>query len=146
MPLEQWSVQHHVFIIESLQSHLLIMLKCYGTSSHQGWVGVELSCWLYRVLSESSRTVIIVTASVKEDERGGKGRTSASLLHQSATWHHAVNTYCFSRVLFDFVFRFVCDGWQNGATYLHQVCVKLGKFATETLEMLREAFCQKMSK
>jgi hypothetical protein len=34
---------------------------------------------------ESSRTVIVVTASVKEDERGGQGHTSASLLHQSVT-------------------------------------------------------------
>jgi hypothetical protein len=38
------------------------------------------------------------------------------------------------------VFPFVCDGWQNRATCLHQVLLKLGKFATETLEMLREAF------
>jgi hypothetical protein len=33
---------------------------------------------------ETSQTVIVVTASVKEDERGGQGHTSASLLHQSA--------------------------------------------------------------
>jgi hypothetical protein len=38
----------------------------------------------YEVLSEISLTVIVVTASVKEDERGGQGHTSASLLHQSA--------------------------------------------------------------
>jgi hypothetical protein len=38
----------------------------------------------YELLSESSRTVIVVTASVKEDERGDQGHTSASLLHQSA--------------------------------------------------------------
>jgi hypothetical protein len=37
-----------------------------------------------RGVSESSRTVIVVTASVKEDERGGKCHTSTSLLHQSA--------------------------------------------------------------
>jgi hypothetical protein len=36
-------------------------------------------------VSESSRTVIVVTALVKEDERGGQGHTSTSLLHQSAT-------------------------------------------------------------
>jgi hypothetical protein len=36
------------------------------------------------------------------------------------------------------VFRFVCGGLQNRATCLHQVLV--GKSATETLEMLREAF------
>jgi hypothetical protein len=37
------------------------------------------------VLSESSRTLIVVTASVKEDEGEGQGHTSASLLHQSTT-------------------------------------------------------------
>jgi hypothetical protein len=34
---------------------------------------------------ESSKTVIVVTASLKEDERGGQGHTSTNLLHQSAT-------------------------------------------------------------
>jgi hypothetical protein len=43
-----------------------------------------------RGLSESSRTVIIVTASVKEDDRGGQVHTFASLFLQSATWHHAM--------------------------------------------------------
>jgi hypothetical protein len=38
----------------------------------------------YEVVSESSPTVIVVTVSVKEYERGGKGHTSESLLHQSA--------------------------------------------------------------
>jgi hypothetical protein len=37
----------------------------------------------YEVLSESSWAVIVVTALVKEDERGGQGCTSTSLLHQS---------------------------------------------------------------
>jgi hypothetical protein len=39
----------------------------------------------YKMVSESSWTVIAVTASVKEDERGSQGHTSASLLHQSTT-------------------------------------------------------------
>jgi hypothetical protein len=39
----------------------------------------------YEVLSESSWTLIVVTALVKGDERGGQGHTSASLLHQSTT-------------------------------------------------------------
>jgi hypothetical protein len=34
----------------------------------------------YKVLSESPWTVVVVTASVKEDEMGGQGHTSASLL------------------------------------------------------------------
>jgi hypothetical protein len=38
----------------------------------------------YEVLSESSWTVIVVSATVKEDERGGQGHISASLSHQSA--------------------------------------------------------------
>jgi hypothetical protein len=38
----------------------------------------------YEVLPESFWTVTVVTASVKEDERGGQGHTSASLLHLSA--------------------------------------------------------------
>jgi hypothetical protein len=37
------------------------------------------------MLSESPSTVIIISASVKEDERGGQGHTSASLLYRSAT-------------------------------------------------------------
>jgi hypothetical protein len=38
----------------------------------------------YEELLESSWTVIIVTASLKEDEKGGQGHTSASLLYQYA--------------------------------------------------------------
>jgi hypothetical protein len=37
----------------------------------------------YEVVSESG-TFILVTASAKEDERGGQGHTSTSLLHQTA--------------------------------------------------------------
>jgi hypothetical protein len=39
----------------------------------------------YGVVLESSRTIILVTALMKEDERGGEGHTSENLLHQSAT-------------------------------------------------------------
>jgi hypothetical protein len=45
---------------------------------------------------ESSRTVIVVTAPVKEDESGGQGHASKILLHQYATRHCAVNIYCLS--------------------------------------------------
>jgi hypothetical protein len=38
----------------------------------------------YEVVLESSQTVIAGTASMNENERGGQGHTSASLLHQSA--------------------------------------------------------------
>jgi hypothetical protein len=37
------------------------------------------------LLPDSFQTVIVLTASVKEDERGGQVHASASLLHQSAT-------------------------------------------------------------
>jgi hypothetical protein len=43
-----------------------------------------LSASVYEVVSKGSRTVMVVTASVKV-ERGGQGHTSSSLLHQSAT-------------------------------------------------------------
>jgi hypothetical protein len=34
---------------------------------------------MYSIYMETSLTVIVVTASVKEDERGGQGHTSTSL-------------------------------------------------------------------
>jgi hypothetical protein len=37
-----------------------------------------------QLLLESFQTLIVVTASVEDDERGGQGHISASLLHQSA--------------------------------------------------------------
>jgi hypothetical protein len=49
------------------------------------WLMVCSSAKIYEVLSENSQTVIVVIASVKEDERGGQGHTSESLLHQPAT-------------------------------------------------------------
>jgi hypothetical protein len=60
----------------------------------------EHSWVAYEVVSESSRTVIVVTASVKDNERGGQGHTSTSLLHQYDTRHCAVNMRVFTRVLF----------------------------------------------
>jgi hypothetical protein len=66
-----------------------INLKCVQTYRENGIrPRSRLSSWLFQtyvVLSESSWTVIVVTASLKEDERGGQGHTSESLLHQSAT-------------------------------------------------------------
>jgi hypothetical protein len=38
------------------------------------------------------------------------------------------------------VFHFVCDGWQIKQHVGIKFYVKLGKSATETLEMLREVF------
>jgi hypothetical protein len=36
--------------------------------------------------------------------------------------------------------HFACDGWQNEQHVCIKFCVKLVKSATETLEMLHEAF------
>jgi hypothetical protein len=88
------------------------------------------------VVYESSRTVIIVAASVKEDEKGGQGHISATVLHQSATWQRCEHALflqeCFSTSCF------VLFG-MNGKTE-QPVCSKHSKAATETLEMLREDF------
>jgi hypothetical protein len=99
------------------------------------------SLQVYKVLSESSWTVIVVTASVKEDERGGQGHTSANLLHQSATWHHALNTHCFDPSAFStscFPLA-VMDGKIEQCVCI-KFCVKFSKSATITLEMLCGAF------
>jgi hypothetical protein len=93
------------------------------------------------VVSEGSRTVIVVTASVKEDERGGQGHTSESLLHQSAMWHHALNTHCFYTSDFStsyFVLS-AMDGKVKQCVCI-KFCVKLGKSTVKTHEMLHEAF------
>jgi hypothetical protein len=63
----------------------------------------------------------------------------ASVCHVTPCCEHTLFLHeCF----FDFFFYFVCSVWQNRAMCLHQVLrdVKLGKSATENLEMLREAF------
>jgi hypothetical protein len=44
----------------------------------------NMAGYLMKVLLDSSRTVVIVTASAKENDRGGQGHTSVSLFHQSA--------------------------------------------------------------
>jgi hypothetical protein len=75
---------------------------------------------------------------VKEDERGGQGHTSASLLHQSVTprCEHALFLHeCFFIVV---VPLSVMDGKIKQGVCI-KFCVKLGKSATETREMLSEA-------
>jgi hypothetical protein len=47
------------------------------------WTGVDIIFIIYRVVSESSRTVTVVTVLVKDDERGGQSHTVTSLLHVS---------------------------------------------------------------
>jgi hypothetical protein len=63
-------------------------------------------------------------------------KSVASVCHVTPRCEHALFLQeCF----FDFMFRFVCNGWQNQAMCLHQV-LKISKSATETPEMLCEAF------
>jgi hypothetical protein len=93
------------------------------------------------MLLENSWTVIVGTASVKEDERGGQGHTSAKLLHQSATSHCAVNMHYFYTSAFltsCFILSVMDDKIEQHVCV--KFCVKLGKSATETLELLHEAF------
>jgi hypothetical protein len=95
---------------------------------------------LYEMVSESSWTVVIVTALVKEDERGDQGRTSKSLLHQSATWHCTVNTHCFYSNAFTtscFVLS-AMDGKIKQYDCI-KLYVKLSKYTTENIEKLWEA-------
>jgi hypothetical protein len=103
--------------------------------------------WHHRIVSvrgvlDSSWTVTVVTALVKE-ERGGQGHTSASLLHQSAMLHYAVNTHCFYMSAFS-ILCFLLSAMDGKIE--QRVCikfwVKLGKSATKPLEMLREAFAE----
>jgi hypothetical protein len=87
--------------------------------------------------AESPRTVIAVTASVK-DERRGQGDTSAkpitSVCHVTPRCEHTL-------FLHDYFLDFVLSA-MDGKIEQH-VCIKfhmkLGKFTTETPEMLREA-------
>jgi hypothetical protein len=81
---------------------------------------------------------LLLSASVKEDEKGGQDYISASLLHQS-TCHGDVNTRCFHTIfLTSYFFLSPLDG-----NIEQRVCIKfylkLGKSASETLEMLHEA-------
>jgi hypothetical protein len=91
---------------------------------------------IYEVVLESFQTVIVVTASVKEDERGGQ-KPIASVCHVTRT----VNMHCFYTSTFStscFVLS-VMDGKIEQCVCI-KFCVKLGKSAAETLEMLCETF------
>jgi hypothetical protein len=78
---------------------------------------------------------------VKEDERGGQGRTSTSVFHQSATRHHAANTHCFYTSAFSILY-FILSAMDSKIEQCVRIkfCMKFGKSATETLERLHEAF------
>jgi hypothetical protein len=74
------------------------------------------------VLRCIGKTITVVTASVKEVERGGQGHTTAkpiaSVCHVTPRCEH---TMFLHKCFFDLVFHFVCDGWQNRAKCLHKV-------------------------
>jgi hypothetical protein len=64
---------------------------------------------------------MLLSASVKEDERGGQVKLlqayCISLPRDTVLRTCTVFTWSF----FNFMFDFICDGWQNQAMCLHQV-------------------------
>jgi hypothetical protein len=57
----------------------------YHEEKHRNFIGASKEVGLektkYEMVSESFQTVIVVTALVKENQKGGQGHTSESLLH-----------------------------------------------------------------
>jgi hypothetical protein len=94
----------------------LTSILCQG---HEWWC--YTSTCPYEVVSESSQTVIVVPAHWKKMRE----EATVTLLKTyciSLPCHTALSTCTvFMRVLSDFMFRFLCDKWQNRATCLHQV-------------------------
>jgi hypothetical protein len=107
-------LQYHIHMCNSLHDSSLNPKSLYLT--------------IY-VLSESSWAVIVVTALVKDDERGSQSHTSTSLLYQSATTHHAVNTNDFSTSCFDLS---AMDSKIEQRVCI-KFCVKFGKSTTKTV-------------
>jgi hypothetical protein len=94
-------------------------------------------------LSKGSWTVTVVSASVKEGERGGQGHISQACcisLPLTLRCEHALLLHeCLSALSTS---RFVLSSIDGKIEHCVCIkfCVKLGKSATETLEMLHEAF------
>jgi hypothetical protein len=118
----KWHINAMQYLLKPVQLIYYIFTPSY-------FFNIMYSCRTYKMVSESSRSVIVVTALVKEDERGGQGHASASLLHQSAMRHRAVEHALFlHECFFNFVFCFVCNRWKNQATCLHQVGISYGRY------------------
>jgi hypothetical protein len=86
--------------------------------------------------TERLQTVLIVTSSVKEDEREVQGHTSASLLQEFVMRHCAVNMHRCYRSAFStlcFVLS-VMDGKAEQHVFI-KFCMKLSKSTTKTPEM-----------
>jgi hypothetical protein len=74
----------HCVHLLALQAQTAVVAKSGAVMDLQ----INQICTYSEILYEVYRTVltaIVVIASVKEDERGGQGHTSKSLLHQSDT-------------------------------------------------------------
>jgi hypothetical protein len=79
-----------------------------------------------------------VAASVKEDERGPSSRFCKSTASVRLVTPRCERTLLLRKCFFDSVFHFAAmDG-----KIKRRVCIKLGTTASETLEMLREAFVE----
>jgi hypothetical protein len=100
--------QTNILVVDVLKQNYTMKMKF--TTKHV----------IYGVVSESSRTVIVATALVKEEGRPKSHfrKPVASVCHVTAHYEHALFLH---RCFFDFMFHFVCDGLQNGATFLHQL-------------------------
>jgi hypothetical protein len=76
-----------------------------------------------------------------KDEKGGHGHTSLSILHQFATWCHDMNTRCFyTSALSTFCFDLSVMEYKIEQHFCIKLCMKHGKSATKTLEILHEPF------
>jgi hypothetical protein len=89
------------------------------------------------VLSESFRTIIVVTG------QKGRGEVKVTLVHVFASTSHVTprceHTLSLHECFIDFVFHLVAMNGKIEQRVSVKFCVKLGKSATKTLEMLREA-------
>jgi hypothetical protein len=76
---------------------------------------------MYEVYRKVPGLLLLLTASVKEDE--GRSRSHfrkriTSVCYMTQRCEHALFLH---EYFFDFMFCFVCDGWQNQAMCWHQV-------------------------
>lgn len=90
------------------------------------------------VVPKSSRCIIVVAVSVKEDDREGQGHSYTGLLYYSATSCLVNVTFCTSALSTSCLVVSAMDGGMDHGVCI-KFCVKLGKSASGNLEMLCEA-------